>query len=97
MNESVAEVKAMKKMEFTENQVTSLLPILKDCMTDQFHDYLTSLITHSECGIAFQDIIDTVINCKISISKEEYERFVIAGELMNRDPKILLGLKELII
>lgn len=83
MTENEENMRLLKEAEELENQLLSLLTIINPHIKDEFKNELIEYITHCECGLAFEDIIYTIIYLKIHISKIDYEKFVAAGKAMN--------------
>ena len=96
MSESEEDLKNIKIMEEIENQFLSLLPLLERYLDKEDTDFLIELITHSECGIAFEEIVHALIYYKVALTDEEFEEIVLAGNMIKRSPSTWEKLKELI-
>lgn len=87
----------IEELSDREKLLMALARILDEHITAADKEYLEELITHSECGIAFEEIVATIVAQKINISEHDYEGFAVAGKSMNLNPSKWIKLKDLII
>ncbi|MCE5293866.1 MAG: MafI family immunity protein [Chlamydiales bacterium] len=79
-----------------EKLLMTLVQILNNYITSRDREYLEELITHNEGGIAFEEIVATIVYQKIKITAQDYEKFMIAGKSMNRQSSEWEKLKDLV-
>jgi hypothetical protein len=79
-----------------EKLLMTLLRILDNFITTGDREYLEELITHNEGGIAFEEIVATIVYHKIKITEQNYEKFIIAGKSMNLQSSKWEKLKEFV-
>lgn len=79
-----------------ENQLFTLMLIIEPYIEDDFKDEIIEFITHCECGLAFEDILETIVYLKIHISEKDYDNFVIATKMMGMYESLLIKLKPFI-
>ncbi len=60
------------EIQVREQELMTLLSIVKEYILSRDEDLLIEFITHSEWGLAFEEIITAIFFYKIPISEEQY-------------------------
>ncbi|MCE5294365.1 MAG: hypothetical protein LLF94_07095 [Chlamydiales bacterium] len=76
-------------LKLLEEKTLALIPIINDYIDDEYRNFLEELITHSEIGLAYEEIVSTLIFLNVKITPEQFEKFKIE-EVLNHVSKDLI-------
>ncbi len=84
------------ELQLLEQELLALLPILKEYITTDDEKLLREFITHCECGLAYEEIVETIKLHKIPISQEQYADIIKVGLKMEFEENDWNKIKHLI-
>ena len=85
-----------KELHIIEQELFALLSILKEHITHDDEKLLREFITHSECGLAYEEIVETIRVHQIPIALTDYDNFVKVGRKLKFQEQEWEKIKHLI-
>ena len=85
-----------KNLEILENEVLKLLDVLEGYITYDDEKQLREFISHNECGLAYEEIIETINFHSIPISLDCFNQIIKVGAMMDYNEGSWSKLKHLI-
>ena len=82
--------------EDLENNVLQLIQIFINRLSESDVESMRDLATHSECGLAVEDLCVQLVERNAKINQEEYSRVRTVATALDIDSSYWLGLKGII-